>query len=95
MHRFPWHLPAQLIRTRALHHIAEALESNRKILSEENQKDLDAAKENGLSDAMIDRLRLTHERIDGMAKGLRQLIDLPDPVGAINRRKRTPQWIKD
>ena len=61
----------------------------------ENQKDLDAAKENGLSEAMVDRLRLTHERIDGMAKGLRELIELPDPVGVLNRRKRTAQWIED
>ena len=81
-------------KNKALHHIAEALESNRKILSEENQKDLDAAKENGLSDAMIDRLRLTHERIDGMAKGLRQLIDLPDPVGALIEEKERPNGLK-
>ena len=81
-------------KNKALHHIAEALESNRKILSEENQKDLDAAKENGLSDAMIDRLRLTHERIDGMAKGLRKLIDLPDPVGALIEEKERPNGLK-
>ena len=81
-------------KNKALHHIAEALESNRKILSEENQKDLDAAKDNGLSDAMIDRLRLTHERIDGMAKGLRQLIDLPDPVGALIEEKERPNGLK-
>jgi glutamate-5-semialdehyde dehydrogenase len=81
-------------KNKALHHIAEALESNRKILSEENQKDLDAAKDNGLSNAMIDRLRLTHERIDGMAKGLRQLIDLPDPVGALIEEKERPNGLK-
>ena len=67
----------------ALLKISRELESNRKTLSEENEKDLQAAKENGLSEAMIDRLRLTHERIDAMAQGLRQLIELPDPVGKI------------
>ena len=59
----------------ALQAIARELESNRKILIEENEKDLKAAKENGLTDAMVDRLRLNHERIDGMVQGLRQLIE--------------------
>ena len=70
-------------KNQALEAIARELESNRKVLTEENEKDLLAAKENGLREAMIDRLRLTHERIDGMAQGLRQLIDLPDPVGQL------------
>ena len=61
----------------ALQKIAHELESNRKFLIEENEKDLNKAKEDQLSEAMMDRLRLTHERIDGMAQGLRQLIDLP------------------
>ena len=70
------------------------MESNRKLLTEENQKDLDNAQKNGLSEAMVDRLRLTHERIDAMAKGLRQLIDLPDPVGAIIEEKERPNGLK-
>jgi glutamate-5-semialdehyde dehydrogenase len=78
----------------ALQNIAEGLESNRKLLTEENQKDLDAAIDHGLSEAMIDRLRLTHERIDGMAKGLRELIELPDPVGAIIEEKDRPNGLK-
>ena len=39
---------------------------------------------------MIDRLRLTHERIDAMAQGLRQLIELPDPCGENDREKKRP-----
>ena len=78
----------------ALQNIAEGLESNRKLLSEENQKDLDAAIENGLSEAMIDRLRLNHGRIDGMAKGLRELIELPDPVGTILEDRERPNGLK-
>ena len=78
----------------ALEAIACGLESNRKILLEENQKDLNAAEENGLSNSMVDRLRLTHERIDGMAKGLRQLIDLPDPVGAVMEKKNRPNGLE-
>ena len=78
----------------ALEAIARGLESNRKILLEENQKDLNAAEENGLSNSMVDRLRLTHERIDGMAQGLRQLIDLPDPVGAVIEKKNRPNGLE-
>ena len=81
-------------KNEALQHIAEGLESNRKLLTIENQKDLDAAKENGLSEAMVDRLRLTHERIDGMAKGLRELIELPDPVGVLIEEKERPNGLK-
>ena len=81
-------------KNNALQAIARSLESNRKTLLEENKKDLDAAEENELSDAMIDRLRLTHERIDGMAKGLRQLIDLPDPVGALIVKKNRPNGLE-
>jgi glutamate-5-semialdehyde dehydrogenase len=78
----------------ALQKIAHELESNRKFLIEENEKDLEKAKEDKLSDAMIDRLRLTHERIDGMAQGLRQLIDLPDPVGQLIEGKIRPNGLK-
>tara|TARA_Y100001934_G_scaffold175737_1_gene208139 strand:- start:1016 stop:2281 length:1266 start_codon:yes stop_codon:yes gene_type:complete len=77
----------------ALQAIARALESNRKLLLEENQKDLDSAGENGLSEAMVDRLRLTHERIDGMAQGLRQLIDLPDPVDSLIHETTRPNGL--
>ena len=77
----------------ALQAIARALESNRKLLLEENQKDLDSAEENGLSKAMVDRLRLTHERIDGMAQGLRQLIDLPDPVDSVIQETTRPNGL--
>ena len=68
-------------KNQALQAIARGLESNRKLLKEENEKDLAFAKENKISEAMVDRLRLTHERIDGMVKGLRELMELPDPVG--------------
>lgn len=81
-------------KNEALQHIAGGLESNRKLLTIENQKDLDVAHQNGLNEAMIDRLRLTHERIDGMAKGLRELIELPDPVGTLIEEKDRPNGLK-
>ena len=80
-------------KNQALEAIARELESNRKVLTEENEKDLQGAKENGLSEAMIDRLRLTHERIDAMAQGLRQLIELPDPVGKTIEEKKRPNGL--
>ena len=80
-------------KNQALEAIASELESNRKILTEENQKDLNAAEQNGLTEAMIDRLRLTHERIDSMAQGLRQLIELPDPVGKTIEEKKRPNGL--
>ncbi len=63
----------------ALEAMASAiLEAKEKILSE-NEKDLAEAK-GKISDVMLDRLRLSHDRIFGMAKGIRELISLPDPV---------------
>ena len=48
-----------------------------------NQKDLQAAKEKGISKAMLDRLTLDEARIQGMADGLKQVATLPDPVGEV------------
>ena len=81
-------------KNNALQKIAHELESSRKFLIEENEKDLGKAQEDKLSEAMIDRLRLTHERIDGMAQGLRQLINLPDPVGQLIEGKTRPNGLK-
>ncbi len=81
-------------KNEALQSIARGIESNRKLLKEENEKDLAMADENGLSEAMVDRLRLTHERIDSMVKGLRQLIDLPDPAGAVLESKQRPNGLE-
>jgi glutamate-5-semialdehyde dehydrogenase len=81
-------------KNNALQAIARGIESNRKLLKEENEKDLAMAKENALPEAMVDRLRLTHERIDSMVKGLRQLIELPDPVGAVLETKERPNGLE-
>jgi glutamate-5-semialdehyde dehydrogenase len=61
--------------------MAEELDAQRGFIQEENQKDLAAGKENGLTAAMLDRLELTDVRIDGMIKGLRDVAVLNDPVG--------------
>ena len=81
-------------KNNAIQAIARGLESSRKFLLEENQKDIDAVEEHELGPAMVDRLRLTHERIDGMVKGLRQVIELPDPVDSVIEEKVRPNGLK-
>jgi len=67
----------------ALNYIAEGIISSTAMLKTENEKDITAAQKAGLSDAIIDRLRLTDGRIKGMADGVRQIISLSDPVGQL------------
>ena len=73
----------------ALLRIADILESPDTLpeLLEANQKDLETGASLGLSDALLDRLRLTPQRIQGMIEGTRQVADLPDPVGTILEQK--------
>ncbi|WP_088815179.1 MULTISPECIES: glutamate-5-semialdehyde dehydrogenase [Listeria] len=49
-----------------------------------NEKDLANAKQNGIADTMLDRLRLTEERIHDMANGIMQVAELPDPIGQVD-----------
>ncbi len=64
----------------ALLAMADALIANQAAILAANEKDMDDAA-NTISPVMLDRLRLTEERIAGMAKGLREVVELPDPVG--------------
>lgn len=61
--------------------MGEELDAQRAFIQAENKKDLEAGREAGLSNAMIDRLELTDARIDAMIKGLRDVAVLADPVG--------------
>ena len=63
--------------------LADALIQNISRIISENERDLLKAKAHGISDIMVDRLRLTPERISDMALGLRQVADLPDPIGQV------------
>ena len=71
------------VKNAALEQMALNLINSKNILMAENEKDLKAAEANGLSSAMIDRLRLTDSRIEAMAEGIREVIGLSDPVGEI------------
>ena len=70
-------------KDRALESMAKNLLENADNIIEENKKDLKKAVENGTSKAMLDRLSLDKSRIEGMADGLMQIINLQDPVGEV------------
>ena len=70
-------------KNEALAAISAALITNKELIIRENEKDLVAAKENGMSEAMQDRLKLDADRIAGIAKGVDELIALNDPIGEI------------
>ena len=74
--------------------MADALENNSAALQEANARDMDAAAENGLPSAMLDRLKLYDQRIAAMAKGLREVAALPDPVGRILNERVRPNGLK-
>lgn len=65
----------------ALKRAATLLRERAEKILEENRKDVETAKANGTSPAIVDRLTLTESRIDAMAKGLEEIAELPDPVG--------------
>lgn len=70
-------------KNNALAAISKALAENTALIIAENAKDLAAAKENGMSEAMQDRLKLDEKRIAGMAKGVDEIIALNDPIGQV------------
>ena len=78
----------------ALHAIADTIIENTKTLVTINNKDLVAGKENGLDDALLDRLELNEERVTAMAQGLREIAALPDPIGEINNLCYRPSGIQ-
>jgi glutamate-5-semialdehyde dehydrogenase len=68
-------------KNQALLTLANLLEAARPSILTANALDVAAARQTGLSDALVDRLTLTDKRLDGMASDLRHLVELPDPVG--------------
>lgn len=76
----------------ALNNICAAINDQREAITTANDADIDAAK--GLEPALLDRLRLTPERIESMALGVAQIAELADPIGAINDLKFRPSGIQ-
>src|SRR5947209_5400652 len=70
--------------------MADALEKNSAVIQEANALDMEFAAQHGLSSAMLDRLKLDDKRVAGMAKGLREVAALADPVGKILNERTRP-----
>ncbi len=70
-------------KNRALSAVADALQKESDRILTANEKDYETARENGMSEGLLDRLKLTESRIAAMSQGLMQIVGLPDPVGEI------------
>ncbi|HSH43954.1 MAG TPA: glutamate-5-semialdehyde dehydrogenase [Arenicellales bacterium] len=81
-------------KNRALLATARWIDESRDRLAAENEKDLEQARQMSLEPAMIDRLALNDARIDAMLHGLRQVAELPDPVGQVTDMSYRPSGIQ-
>ena len=82
------------VKDRALLNIAAALKTRETEILEANRRDLQSGKEAGLSDAMLERLLLNSERLDGMAADVRTVTSLPDPVGETFDMRTLPNGLQ-
>jgi glutamate-5-semialdehyde dehydrogenase len=78
----------------ALQKIEKAILESKDIILSENKKDIILAKENGISEAFLDRLTLNESRIQDMANGVHKVSTLPDPIGTIIREIHRPNELK-
>jgi len=74
--------------------MAKGIRLNTNTIIEENKKDIEDAKKEGLSDAMIDRLLLDANRIEDMARGIEKVSSLPDPCGEILSDTKRPNGMQ-
>lgn len=81
-------------KNRALRAMARRLSEQRQHLQAENAKDLEAARENGLDAALLDRLTLSERAIDLMIEGLQQIASMPDPIGSISASTLRPNGMR-
>ena len=81
-------------KNRALEAMASALTANEDTIISANATDLSEGRQNGMKDSLLDRLRLTPERIAGMAEGIRQVAALADPIGEIIEGSVRPNGMK-
>ena len=80
-------------KIKALQKISSNLLSNVDYIINENKKDIANAKENGISDAMVDRLLLTKERIESIARDVLKVADLDDCIGEVIREIKRPNGL--
>src|SRR5215217_4501083 len=81
------------VKDAALLAMASALEARTPEILEANARDLEAGRESGLSDALMDRLALDERRVAAMAAGVREIVALPDPVGEVLDGFRLPNGL--
>ena len=81
------------LKNKALSAICTALLERREEILFANEKDLAAARERGMSAALLDRLALDAKRIDGIVEGVRQVAALPDPIGQVTKMERRPNGL--
>ena len=72
---------------------AECLLANQQKILSANEKDVLKAEKGGMSPGMVDRLRLTVERIEAMAEGMLQVAELEDPIGEVEEMKKRPNGL--
>lgn len=82
------------IKNRALEAMAAAILRDSAVILAENGKDMAAAEARGMNDTMLDRLRLTRERLEGVAQGIRDIAALPDPVGRVLSDEVRPNGLR-
>ena len=82
------------VKNNALMAIANQLDVNRSAVLTANQVDMENGRNNGLNEALLDRLALDDGRINGMIEGLHQVSELPDPVGELTDLGARPSGIK-
>lgn len=80
-------------KNKGLEAAASALLANEELLIQENARDMEAGRAKNMSQGLLDRLLLTHDRIVGMADGLRQIVALEDPVGEVLSMKKRPNGL--
>jgi glutamate-5-semialdehyde dehydrogenase len=82
------------LKNKVLLDIAAGLQAEARFIQQENEKDLTRAKEQGLSAAMIDRLKVTDSTIQSMADGLKEVAQLSDPVGSLSQSWLRPNGLQ-
>lgn len=80
-------------KDRALYRIADAFRKESETIRKANEQDLVAAKQNGMSQSLLDRLTLTPQRLESMAQGVEEVAAQPDPVGLVLEGGRRPNGL--
>jgi len=81
-------------KNRALRAAAAALRARRAGILEANAADMSAARAGGLGTVLLERLELDPGRVEGMARGLEEIVELPDPVGAVSAEWTRPNGLR-